>query len=108
MLAPASIRIIEKVEKHPDADRLELATILGYQCVVQKGLYIGGEKIVYITTDSLLPVEAWTEEYRKYSPKRIKAVKLRGEWSEGIIVPFSILPVDLSDKDEGTDVSELI
>jgi len=106
----ATIEIIGSVEAHPNADRLDLVKIMGYQCVTQKGLYTGGEKIVYIKPDALLPVELWTEDYRKYSPKRIKAVKLRDRWSEGIIVPFSILPNgnDLIDLEEGTDVSELI
>lgn len=110
MTKDATIEIIDTVEAHPDADRLDLAQIMGYQCVTQKGLYQPGTKIVYIKPDALLPVELWTEEYRKYSPKRIKAVKLRGMWSEGIIVPFELLPNgnDLKDLEVGTDVSALI
>jgi len=110
MTKDATIEIVGTVEAHPDADRLDLVKIMGYQCVTQRGLYKGGEKIVYIKPDALLPVELWTEEYRKYSPKRIKAVRLRGMWSEGIIVPFEILPngKDLENLEEGTDVSELI
>jgi RNA ligase (TIGR02306 family) len=108
----ATIELIDTVNPHPDADRLDLSMVLGYQCVTQKGLYVGGEKIVYIRPDSLLPIELWTESYRKYAPKRIKAVKLRGEVSKGIIVPFEILPQDIQDKlatmNVGDDVSELI
>jgi RNA ligase (TIGR02306 family) len=104
----ATIEIISEVKAHPDADRLDLVKILGFQCVTQKGLYKGGEKIVYIRPDAVLPIEPWTEEYRKYSPKRIKAVKLRGEFSEGIIVRFEQLPVDLSNLQVGSDVSEQI
>lgn len=108
----ATIEIISTIKVHQNADKLELATILGYQCVVQKGLYKGGETIVYIRPDSLLPIELWTEDYRKYSPKRIKAVKLRDEWSEGIIVPFEILPEAIQAKlvtlSIGDDVSEII
>lgn len=110
MTQDATIEIIASVEKHPDADRLDIVKVLGYQCVTQRGLYTVGTKIVYIKPDSLLPVELWTEGYRLYSPKRIKAVKLRGMWSEGIIVPFEILPngADLKDLEEGTDVAALI
>lgn len=108
----ATVEIIGTVNFHPNADRLELTTILGFQCVVQKGLYKGGEIIVYIRPDSLLPIEKWTEEYRKYSPKRIKAVKLRDQWSEGIIVPVEILPesvqAEVLKMNIGDDVSELI
>lgn len=108
MSKDATIEIISEVKAHPGADRLDLVKILGFQCVTQKGLYKNGDKIVYIRPDSLLPEEDWAIEYRKYSPSRIKAVRLRHEWSEGIIVPFNILPVDLSDKEVGEDVSSLI
>jgi RNA ligase (TIGR02306 family) len=108
----ATIEMIGEVIAHSGADRLDLAKILGFQCVTQKGLYKGGERVVYIRPDALLPVEKWTEEYRKYSPKRIKAVRLRNEWSEGIIVPFEILPQDIHNKlatmNVGDDVSEII
>lgn len=104
----ATIEVISKVTTHPNADRLDLVQILGYQCVAQRGLYTGGEKIVYIRPDAVLPEKEWTVEYRKYSPKRIKAVRLRNEWSEGIIVPFHILPIDLSDRGIGEDVSDVL
>lgn len=104
----ATIELISEVKAHPNADRLDLVKILGFQCVSQKGLYKGGERVVYIRPDAVLPMEPWTEEYRKYSPKRIKAVRLRQEWSEGIIVPFELLPQDLSSQELGADVSELI
>ena len=104
----ATVEIIGEVKAHPNADRLDLAKILGFQCVTQKGLYKGGEKVVYIRPDAVLPELDWAVDYRKYSPKRIKAVRLRGEWSEGIIVPFEILPVDLSGFEVGADVTEVI
>lgn len=108
----ASIETIASVKNHPNADKLDLVQILGYQCVAQKGLYFGGETIVYIRPDSVLPKEDWTEGWRKYAEKRVRAFKLREEWSDGIIVPFDILPSDVADKLKtlpiGTDVSELL
>jgi RNA ligase (TIGR02306 family) len=104
----ATIEIVENVRPHSNAERLDICNILGFQCVVQKGLYQGGEKIVYVRPDSQLPQEPWAEDYRKYSPNRIKNIKLRGYFSEGIIVPLDILPVDLSESLIGDDVSDLI
>jgi RNA ligase (TIGR02306 family) len=108
----ASIEIISSVTPHPNADRLDIAKILGFQCVTQKGLYVGGEKIVYVRPDSVLPVEDWTEGYRKYAPKRVKPVNLREEWSKGLIVPFNLLPADkkaeLEKLNVGDDVGELL
>lgn len=104
----ASIEIISDVFNHTNADRLDIVKILGYQCITEKGLYKTGDKIVYIRPDALLPEETWAIEYRKYSPNRIKAVKLRNEWSEGIVVPLSLLPIDLSNISIGEEVSSLI
>jgi len=104
----ATIEIISEVKAHPNADRLDLVKILGFQCVTEKGLYKESDKIVYIRPDSVLPLEGWTEGYRKYSPNRIKAAKLRGEWSEGIVVPMEILPYDLGEFEVGMDVGEKI
>ena len=85
----ASIEKLISVEPHPNADRLDLVKVLGYQCVTERGLHKAGDLVIYIQPDSVLPEDAeWAESYRKYSPTRIKAVKLRGEWSEGIIVKF--------------------
>jgi RNA ligase (TIGR02306 family) len=83
----ATIERLLSVVPHPNADRLDLVTVLGYQCVTERGLHKAGDLIIYIQPDSVLPEDAeWAETYRKYSPTRIKAVKLRGEFSEGIIV----------------------
>lgn len=94
----ASVERISSVITHPNADRLDLVKILGYQCVTERGLYKDGDAVVYIQPDAVLPLEPWTEDYRKYSPKRIKAVKLRNEWSEGIIVPMDIYKKILFEK----------
>lgn len=104
----ATIETISQVIPHPNADRLDIVTVLGFNCITEKGLYQGGETIVYIRPDTVLPIADWTEGYRKYAPKRVKAVKLRGEYSEGIIVRLDNLPIDLSGYGIGHDVSELI
>lgn len=108
----ATIEIISSVEKHPNADRLEIANILGFKCVTQKGLYKGGETIVYIRPDAVLPEMEWAVSYRQYSPVRVKAVKLRDVWSEGIIVPFELFPEDiqkqLKKKKVGDEVNDIV
>lgn len=87
----ATVEKITNKRPHPNADRLDLVDVLGYQCVTEKGLYENGDAIVYIRTDTVLPDTKWAEGYKKYSPVRVRAVNLRGEWSEGIIVPFDLL-----------------
>jgi intein/homing endonuclease len=48
---------IKEINSHPNADRLELATVKGWQVVVQKDLYQQGDKVIYIPIDSILPPE---------------------------------------------------
>ena len=47
---------IDDIKPHPNADRLDIAVIGGWQCVVPKGQYSAGDNIVYFTpNDTLLP-----------------------------------------------------
>lgn len=101
----ASIETITNVSKHTNADKLELVTVLGYQCVVPKDKYKIGGLVIYIKSDTSLPNDNWAVEFKKYAPNRIKAIKLRGEWSEGLIVDTSILDVEIY---EGLDVTETL
>jgi RNA ligase (TIGR02306 family) len=80
---------IESVKPHPNADRLELATIKGWQAVVPKGQYAPGTPVVYIPPDSVLPVELSDRlGVTKYlSSGRVRCAKLRGEPSFGIVMP---------------------
>lgn len=108
----ATIEIIEKILPHPNAERIELAVVLGYQCVVQKGIFSIGEKIVFIQPDTCLPESEkwpWALPYKKYVGSRVKAVEFRKEWSEGIIVKLNEVSDLLGTIDTiGTEVSSHI
>lgn len=45
---------VNDVEKHPNADKLDLVSVKGWQCVAQKGEYQIGDSVVYIPIDSIL------------------------------------------------------
>ena len=45
------------VEEHPNADRLEIATVKGWKTIVPINSYNIGDKVVYFPIDSLLPLE---------------------------------------------------
>jgi RNA ligase (TIGR02306 family) len=118
MAKDTTIEIVENVTKHPNADKLSICNILGFQCVTKLDQFKNGQMVIYVRPDTVFPMADWATEYRKYSPKRIKAVKLRGEWSEGVIIPFEALPEDCigklnslivsGDQFIGAEVSELI
>lgn len=83
-MALASIRKINSIEVHPNADKLEIARVGGWKCIVQKGMYQEGELICFIESDTVLPVKPWTEFYRAKS-SRVKSCRLRSIWSEGVV-----------------------
>lgn len=83
-----TVRRIDAVKPHPNADRLDLAVVGGWQCVVPKNQYKGGELVTYIPPDSVLP-PSLSEEIgvTKYLSKgRVRAATLRGESSFGIVM----------------------
>lgn len=83
-----STRTIDDVRPHPNADRLELAVVGGWQTVVPKGMYGPGSVVTYVPPDCIVPdvlAEKWG--VAKYlSNGRVRATKLRGEPSYGFVV----------------------
>jgi RNA ligase (TIGR02306 family) len=52
-----TIQKVREVSAIPDSDFLELARIMGWQCVVKKGEFREGDIGVYFEVDSFLPVK---------------------------------------------------
>lgn len=102
----ASIELISDIQPHPNADKLDLAKVLGYTCIVEKGKYKVGDAVVLIQPDTVLPDEPWAEVFKKKSG-RTKAIKLRGVWSFGIVMPLSTWFTD-NIPQVGDEVSDLI
>lgn len=86
----ASIQQILDIQPIEGADSIEAALILGWQVVVQKGQFQVGDLVVYCEIDSILPEREEFEFLRKVG-FRIKTIKLRGQISQGICFPLSIL-----------------
>lgn len=90
-----------KIEAHPDADLLEIAVVGGYRCVVRKGLFCQNSLAVYVPEQSVLPewllklMGFWDELNSKgvltgSKGNRVKAIKLRGVLSQGILLNFAM------------------
>ena len=107
----ASIEKVIEVFPHPNADALEFVKVLGYQCIVPKGKWNVGDWCVLIQPDTVLPDAQWAKVYKEKS-NRVKAIRLRGEWSFGIVEDLSIIPhsfgFEFFAKPEGEEVSEYI
>lgn len=74
-----------------NADRLECAHIGGWHCVVGKGEFKVGDPAVYFEIDSQLPdVEPFSSmEFLKSKNFKVKTQKIRGEYSQGLLMPVS-------------------
>jgi len=101
---------IVSVEKHPNADRLDIAKVRDWTVIVGKEEFKVGDLCIYLPIDSVLSKELEEKLFKdskiKLSGGRIRAEKIRGIISYG----FCIKPerVGLEGKKEGTDVTKLL
>lgn len=86
-----------------------MATVLGWHCVVKKGEFKVGDKVVYIEIDSVPPSDNSVFDFLKDSKGRMKPLKtkkIRGVFSQGLVMPLAILPY--TEVEEGQDVTEIL
>lgn len=102
----ATIREITTLRPIAGADRIEVAQVDGWECVVQKGEFHTGEHIVYIEVDSIVP-ERPEFEFLRDRKFRVRTIKLRGQVSQGLVLPLSILP-NGAPADLGADVTDVL
>lgn len=80
---------IGAVSKHENADALEITQVHGgYPCIMKSGSFCEGDLAVYVPVDAL--VQTSRPEFAFLGPRpleRIRAKKLRGVFSMGLLVP---------------------
>ena len=98
------VRRIDAVENHPGADRLSICTILGFRAITAKledgsHRYAPGDLIVYVPEQAVVPHDLlkqygyWDDAKGKgmlagAMGDRVKIIKLRGEYSQGLVWPI--------------------
>ena len=87
----AIVTRVKSLEPIEGADRIEKANVLGWQIVVKKGQYQQGEQVVMIFPDTLVPKKYVDETYVGDEKIRLKTVKMRGQYSAGLLMPISAL-----------------
>lgn len=104
----ATVQHITNLRPIPDADRIEVADILGWHVVVKKGEFKVGDMVVYCEIDSILPDRPEFDFLKNKNGEmgKIKTIKLRKQISQGIAFPMSILPD--GSYAEGDDVTEIL
>ena len=112
----ASIRKITDIKPIEGADMIEMAIVDGWEVVIKKGEYNVGDFCVYCEIDSFLPIKPEFEFLRKSSFRknydksegfRLKTIKLRGQISQGLVLPISVVPETVK-IEYGTDVTEVL
>lgn len=91
----ASIQRIKALDPIEGADAIERATVLGWQLVVKKGEFKPGDLAIYVEIDSILP-DRPEFEFLRPRKMRIRTVRLKGQISQGICFPLSLLPDDFA------------
>lgn len=110
----ASIRLIDNVIAHPNADRLDIVTIGGWQCIAKKGEFVTGNFCVYFEIDAFLPELPMYEFlgrakiHQDRLGHRIKTIKLRGQLSQGLALPLKNFTGKLKNPKDGDDFTEVL
>lgn len=117
MRKQASIQRIWEIEPIDGADKIELAHVLGWQCVVNKGQFQPMDIGIYFEIDSFLPIREEFEFMRSSSYKKtdimgegfkLRTMRFRGQISQGLLLPVSQFPEIPSTVEVGDDVTELL
>lgn len=117
------ITTIKQLRKHSNADRLQCATIFGNNVIVDLS-YTEGQRVIYFPVDGQLSEEFACENnlvrlkdengnnvggYLDPDKRNITALKLRGEKSDGLVLPIELLSkyVDVKTLSDGDQISML-
>lgn len=93
----ANIIRVGTILPHPNADKLELTMVGGYQMVVGKGQFKEGDLAVFVQPDCVVPQTdpfkfIWADHVGidgkvPESRRRVIPRRFRKEWSEGLLMP---------------------
>lgn len=119
----ATIRKIDELRPIDGADAIECAVIGGWNVVVKKGEYTAGDLAVYLEIDSFVPTALapfltkaghFPKSYSVTNEdgtvttvegERLKTIRLRGQLSQGLLLPLSVCTMIDSLLFEGLDVT---
>lgn len=116
----ASVQRIAEVKDIEGADRIQAYRINGWWVVGQRDEYSVGDIAVFCEVDSWIPTELAPflskgkepKEFNGVKGERLRTIKLKGQISQGLLLPFSILPAIVHHNDtntsEGADVTEIL
>ena len=119
----AYITTLKELRKHSNADRLQCTTVFGNNVIVDLSYY-PGQKVIYFPVDGQLSEEFASDNnltrlkdekgnnvggYLDPDKRNITAIKLRGEKSDGLVLPVEVLSkyADISTFSDGDKITVL-
>lgn len=119
----AYITTIKGLRKHTNADRLQCVEVFGQNVIVDLNYY-EGQKVVFFPSDGQLSLEYATDNnlvrvkdengnniggYMDPKKRNVTAIRLRGEKSEGLVLPIETLSkyTDVSKLKDGDQITVL-
>lgn len=118
----ARIVRVDAINPIEGADAIEVVSIGGWKVVVKRDEFQVNSLAIYCEIDSWIPHSIapfltkqgqFPKVYNEVEGQRLRTIKLRGQISQGLLLPVSVLQIDGKwiegvVIDEGTDVSELL
>lgn len=105
-----AIEIVEvgEIRQHPNADKMAVTEVWGWQCCIGKDQFYSGGRAVYIPPDYLVPLSRpefafLRKDGHEKTHERIRVRRLRGQLSQGLLIPC---PDEFADYPIGTNVAE--
>lgn len=111
----ATIRRIDNIEPIEGADKIVKATVGGWQLVtaIANGFNVG-DLVVYCEIDSWIPTAVapfltkpghFPKVFNEVEGEKLRTIKLRGQVSQGLLLPLSVLTMVETELFEGLDVT---
>lgn len=95
----ATVRSVSALRDIPGADKIELALVDGWQCVVKKGAFFAGDRGLFLEIDSFIPESddrfAFLGKAINWKDKRgyrLRTMRLRKTLSQGLLLPLNDFP----------------
>ena len=113
----AKVVKIDKLEKHFNADTLDILTIGGWKVVAKSGLHKENDLVIYLEIDSFVPTTLapfltkegkQPKEFEGVKGEVLKTIKLRGQLSQGMVIPIRESPLAGMELHQDQDVTDLL
>lgn len=113
----ATIRMITDIKPINNADNIELVFVDGWSIITKKNEFAKNELVIYLEVDSCLPVASplfaflsarGVKEIAGVMYHRLKTIKMRGVYSQGLIVKLSQLDFDVDPSNTEMDYAEFL